>query len=648
VTGPLDRAIRHLRSLQQPSGCWEGEMVWSPIILAQAVIVHRITGRAPDVATRAGMIRHFSVTRTADGAWGLHPEAPGSMFVTTLAYVALRVLGVAADDPLVAPARRWVRAQPNGVRAIPTWGKLWLALLDLYGWEGVSPCLPELWLLPRGVPFHPVRFYCHTRAIYLGMAALYGRRVRADLGSLVHELRRELYAEPWETIEFARHRHDVTPGDVHVRPGAWLRALVALGAAYERVHARALRRRALARCLDAIRGEQRTTRYQALSPVNGLLNCVALWAESPADPDLAPSLEGLEAWRWSDEAEGIRYAGARSHAWDTAFALAALLEHPATAADAAPALRAGHRFLCETQITQEVEGSRDLGRDPALGGWCFSDGAHRWPVSDCTAEALTAVLEVEAIGAISPGDRLPAERVRQAATFVLARQNGDGGFGTYERRRGGAWLEAINPSEMFGACMTERSYVECTASAIRAFATLRRLAPASAPAALDAAIARAVAFLRSTQRADGSVPGFWGINFTYGLFHFVRGLRAAGVPRDDGALVRAATWLTARQRSDGGWGEHYSSCLTGTYVEHAESQPAQTAWALLALLDVLEPDATPIKDGVAWLEAQQRLDGSWPPGAVNGVFFGSAMLHYRLYPAYFPAWALARHAARVE
>ena len=27
-----------------------------------------------------------------------------------------------------------------------------------------------------------------------------------------------------------------------------------------------------------------------------------------------------------------------------------------------------------------------------------------------------------------------------------------------------------------------------------------------------------------------------------------------------------------------------------------------------------------------------------------GVFFGTAMLHYRLYKAYFPAWALGRAA----
>ena len=48
---------------------------------------------------------------------------------------------------------------------------------------------------------------------------------------------------------------------------------------------------------------------------------------------------------------------------------------------------------------------------------------------------------------------------------------------------------------------------------------------------------------------------------------------------------------------------------------------------------------------MAWLVGRQCPDGSWPPEAVNGVFFGSAMLDYRLYRAYFPAWALARYAA---
>ena len=87
------------------------------------------------------------------------------------------------------------------------------------------------------------------------------------------------------------------------------------------------------------------------------------------------------------------------------------------------------------------------------------------------------------------------------------------------------------------------------------------------------------------------------------------------------------------------------SCLTATYVEHPESQAVMTSWALLALLDSVGPRDDSVRRGIAWLCRSQRADGSWPDGAVNGVFFGSAMLSYRLYPLYFPLWALNRYLA---
>jgi lanosterol synthase len=393
--------------------------------------------------------------------------------------------------------------------------------------------------------------------------------------------------------------------------------------------------------------------------VSGLLNCLALFADDPHHPDLAPSLAGLDAWRWEDD-DGVRFAGARSNTWDTAFALEALAAGASSAAcpcttgganpgalpGTADAVRRGYAFLVGAQMTTEIS-SDETARDPIAGGWCFSDGAHRWPVSDCAAEAVSALLAVEAQPALAPpaAERIPRDRLRRAVEFILSRQNADGGFATYERRRAPVWLERLNPSEMFGRCMTEGSYVECTASALVALARVRDAVPSLAGAAVDRAITAGVAFLRRAQRPDGSIPGFWGINFTYAAFHFVRGLLAVGVRPDDPALRQAAAWLVAHQRSGGGWGEHWTGCLTDTYVEHPESQAVMTSWALLALLPLLGRDAEPVRRGIAWLVASQDADGAFPAGAVNGVFFGTAMLDYRLYRVYFPAWALARAEA---
>jgi lanosterol synthase len=642
----LDRAVEHLLELQQDSGCWEGEMVWSTMILSQYVLVRRIVGRPPDADARASIVRHFEATRTPAGTWGLHPESGGYVFTTTLAYVALRLLGLGPDHPLTEPARRWLRSQPGGVLSIPTWGKFWLALIGLYGYEGINPCPPELFLLPRGLPFHPGRYYCHTRYIYLALAYLYGRRFQADLGPIRHELCQELYGSPYETIDFAVHRNDIAATDLHARPGRLLQLASLALAAYERRPVPAVRKRALDHCLDRIRYEQRTSRYQAISPVNGLLNCLALWSHDPRDPDLEPSLRGLESWKWEDATLGRRYAGARSQTWDTAFAMQALLAHPPLARRAAEPLRRAYAYLRAAQQAEELPNYREEQRSPALGGWCFSDGLHRWPVSDCTAEALTAILTMLEVldPQLPPRERIPDECLLQAVEFILLRQNDDGGFGTYEPHRGPRWLEALNPSEMYANCMVEGSYVECTSSALAALAHFRRAYPDAARPKLDRAIGRAVRFLCRKQRPDGSFPGAWGIYCTYGIFHAVKGLRAAGLARGHAVLARCAAWLAGRQRPDGGWGEHYTSCLEERYVEHPQSQVVMTSWALLALLDLVPPDSEPVRRGLAWLREQQLPDGSWPAGAVNGVFFGTAMLDYRLYPSYFAARALARHA----
>lgn len=639
------RALGRLLELQRPDGDWEGEMVWCTMILAQAIIVRTITGRPYTEDEHARIVRQFAYYQDADGAWGMHPESPGYVFFTTLAYVALRLLGLPPETPMLAKARAWLHAQPGGVQGIPSWGKFWLAMLGLYEYRGLNSVPPELFILPEWLPFHPRRYYCHTRLIYLGIAYLFGRRFVAALpGTLRDELRAELYPQPYASIDFAALRHTLAPGDVYVPISPLLRKVYDLLAAYERVHSQALRKKALAACFERIVYEQRTTRYQGISPVNGLLNCLAIFAHDPQHPDLAASLDGAEAWRWEDEPEGIRYVGARSNTWDTAFAVQAMLESPTPVPGAAQSLAQAHEFLKRVQMTEDAPEYQAMWRDTAVGGWCFSNGEHRWPVSDCTAEALSALLGLYEHPDYAIPEPFSEERLQQAVRFILSRQNADGGFGTYERRRAGKLLEVINPSEMFGQCMTELSYLECTASSLAALAHYRKSRADFLDGEIDRAITRALALLRRSQLADGSYPGFWGINYTYAIFHVAKGFRTAGIPASDPALQAAARWLIDKQREDGGWGEHYSSCLEGRYVEHRHSQVVMTSWALLALLDILPPEHPAIAKGFAWLASQQQADGDWPHQGVNGVFFGAAMLDYRLYHSYFPAWALARYA----
>lgn len=72
-----------------------------------------------------------------------------------------------------------------------------------------------------------------------------------------------------------------------------------------------------------------------------------------------------------------------------------------------------------------------------------------------------------------------------------------------------------------------------------------------------------------------------------------------------------------------------------------------TSWAVLALCLLVGAGHGAVQRGALWLALNQSAAGAFPREAVNGVFFGTAMLDYDLYRAYFPAWALAMVAAEI-
>ena len=635
--GPaLKRACARLTSIQNNDGSWEGEMVWCPMLTAQYVLVHHILGRALTPRRRRNVLCSFERTRLEHGVWGLHEHATPHLFVTTLVYIAARLLGISRTDPLVAPARQFLREE--GVPRIPTWGKFWLAALNLYDWRGVAVILPELWNLPRWIPIHPSNWYCHTRLIYMAMAVIYARRFQAPVTSLTESLREELFPQGYAAIDFPSARNLLRTADLYARPGVWLRTGFELARLFERFHDKELRVRTTTAIIERIRWELRISNHTSISPVSGLLNIFALWLNDPDDADCHKALAKLERWIWEDEEDGARVAGARSASWDTGFALQALATAPEFDG-VQNALRRGARFLRRNQITRSFKGYEDAFRADPKGGWCFAGVWHGWPVTDCTAEALLGMLAV-------PDKNPDAALLGDAVRFMLRGQNRDGGFGSYEAQRARIGLEWLNPAEMFGDSMTEHSYVECTGSCLVALSACGERLPQSARREVTHAVTRADTWLRRNQEKDGAWRGVWGIQFIYGTLFGVRGLLAAGASPDDPALRRACQWLRDQQREDGGWGEHHSGCLTGRYVAHRDGHAIQTAWALIALLEAGDSDWLAVSRGVRFLLDTQEEDGAWPKQDMAGVFFRTALLDYVLYRQYFPLHALGLYEQR--
>ncbi len=636
-TVALKRAVQSLISKQQADGSWEGEVVWCPMLPAQYVLMCHITQTSISVERQQAILQQFKTTRLPCKLWGLHEKSEPYLFVTTLVYVAARLLGVEKEDPLLAPALQFIQEQ-GGVVPIPTWGKFWLAMLNLYDWCGINPVLPEAWLLPKWIPAHPGNFYCHTRLIYMPMGFIYGQKFQVTVTPLIEQLRSELYVGNYQQVNFSAARLILRQEEVYNPPTVGLQLIYKLSNLYEQWHHKGWRQKAIAQMVDCIRFELQTTNYTSLSPVSGLLNIIALWLHDPNDADLHKALEQFEGWIWQDQQAGLRITGARSGTWDTGFVIQAL-QAASSHVKVSDSLLRAQQFLATQQIRKTFPNIEDFHRIDPKGGFCFAGVWHGWPVSDCTAEALLALLD-------APPEVISNCSLLDAVEFILRCQNADGGFGSYEHRQIRSTLEWMNPAEMFANSMTEHSYIECTASCLMALRGFRTRYPETMSQQIDTTIQRAGLWLRQQQNPDGSWSGFWGVNFIYGTMFGIQGLLAASNTDNDPAIRKACGWLVSKQRPDGGWGEHFQGCLSNQYIEHSESQVTQTAWAMMALLKADANHWEAITRGASFLADMQLENGEWPQQDWVGVFFHTALLDYTLYRYYFPVWALGMYQSR--
>jgi squalene-hopene/tetraprenyl-beta-curcumene cyclase len=157
------------------------------------------------------------------------------------------------------------------------------------------------------------------------------------------------------------------------------------------------------------------------------------------------------------------------------------------------------------------------------------------------------------------------------------------------------------------------------------------------------AIRRGVDYLIRSQEPDGSWYGRWGVNYVYGTFLALRGLRAAGESDREAHVLRAGEWLRSIQNADGGWGESCASYDKGSY-EGSSSTPSQTAWAVLGLLASGDTTSQSLHKGIEYLVETQRADGNWDEKLSTGTGFPRVFyLSYHYYRISFPLLALAEY-----
>jgi len=641
----MEYALQNLSRLQNASGSWPGDYGGPMFLLPMYIGLCHATKRLPEARKTERIKTYFFNVQRPDGSIGLHAESgEGSMFCTALSYVALRMLGVPAEEPRAAKMRRWIHDNGTPLGAA-SWGKFTLCVLGLYDWDGIHAVPPELWLLPASAPMHPGRLWCHCRQVYLPMAWLYGTRSTVPADPLIEALRGELYDGRWSSIRWEDQRDAVSGADDYRPLTKALRAVNEVMDRAERLPFKPLRKRALAECLKHIQYEDRVTTYIDIGPVNAVLNAFVHHFRGPEGrEELDKKMAANDVYLW-DGHDGMKFQGYNgSELWDTAFAVQAIFASPfATDARFEEMLSKSHAYVRDNQILEDVPAMGEHYRHASKGGWPFSNRAHGWPITDCTSEGFKCALLFEPRG-YEP--EIPLSLLRDSVRLMLSWQNEDGGWATYELQRGGKWLEQLNPSQVFGEIMVDYSYVECTSASVQALIKAKRRFPGEFDAEIDAALKRAEAFLRKAQRPDGSFEGSWAVCFTYGTWFAMCALEALGATPKDGALQRAAQFLLEKQRPDGSWGEAGDTCRERRWIEAKDGQVVQTSWAMLALMKAGCTDAGALERAARFLVSRQETDGSWAREPLVGVFNKTCLINYDNYRHYFPLWALAEWAKR--
>jgi len=620
----IRRATEAILARQHADGHWVFELEADCTIPGQYVLLQHYLGDeiAPPLAAKIGV--YLRRIQGAHGGWPLFQDGPFDISASVVGYFALKMIGDAPDAEHMRRAREAILAH-GGAGASNVFTRFLLALYGVVSW-GAVPVMPvEIMLLPRWSPFHLAKISYWSRTSIAPMLVLQALKPKARNAS--HVGLDELFLEASQTLG--------PPRKAPHQKASWFllfRAIDILLRAAEPLFPKRLRQRAIDKAVAFI-----TARLNGEDGIGAIF------------PPMAYSLMMFDALGYSRDhphcvisraaidkllvvkADEAYCQPCVSPIWDTGLVCHTLLE---VGGDAATERAA--RGLCwlEPRQVLDLEGDWAEWRPGVRpGGWAFQYANAYYPDVDDTAVVVMAMDRADGLTK-EPRYRNANARARE---WIIGMQSKNGGWGAFDADNDYQYLNNI-PFADHGALLdppTEDVSARCVSM----------LAQIGDRVDSCPALARAVDYLRQTQRADGSWYGRWGMNYIYGTWSVLCALNAIGADPKSAEMRKAAAWLTAIQNSDGGWGEDGASYkLDYKDYEPAPSTASQTAWALLGLMATGDIDNPAVARGLDYLARNQGEDGLWPEARYTATGFPRVFyLRYHGYAKFFPLWALARY-----
>jgi len=637
VTNPdaIDDAIRRSQAWflgqQHAEGYWVAELEADTTLTSEYLMLRRFLDRVdPEREDKA--VRYLKVMQLPDGGWPIYYGGPSEISASVKAYFALKLSGVSADEPFMIRAKERILAM-GGVVQANVFTKIALALFDQYDWEGVPHMPVEIMLLPKKFYFSIYAISYWSRAVLIPLLIIFAHRPVCRIPSeqgvdeLYHIPRKDI--RYWKYPPFNKDQDWFTPHNLFVILDAVLKV-------YDHMPMRMLREKALHKAtvwmLEHIKGTGGLGAiYPAMANSIMALQCLGYDADDPLVVKALREIEELEVYD-SVQVDDQRLPTLHlqpcfSPVWDTALLVNALIESGMPQDH--PALQNAGDYLISRQSMKV--GDWIISSPTAKpGGWYFQFENELYPDVDDSAVVLMALAKLK-----MPKTAEHQESVRRGMDWVVAMQGSDGGWGAYDKDNNRVVFNYIpfadhralldpSTSDLAGRCLEMLGMLGYDHS--------------------HPAVAPALAFLKKEQESDGSWYGRWGVNYIYGTWSVLAGLRSIGEDLSSPYIRRAVSWLESKQNPDGGWGESCLSYADAEYSGKGESTPSQTAWALMGLMSAGMADSFSVARGVQFLLRHQMKDGAWEEICHTGTGFPRVFyLRYHWYCQYFPLWALSMY-----
>jgi len=621
VKTALKRSQDYLLSAQKPEGYWVGELMVDSTLVSDMVAYHHWDGSV-DKEWERKAINHIFSLQLPDGGWNIYHGGPSEVNATIKAYLALKLAGVPVTDPRMLKARE-VALHFGGVPRMNTFSKLYLALIGLFPWEYVPTIPCEVLLL--GKWFH-VNFWDMSnwsRGMIVPLAIINHfkptREVRVTLD--------ELYPE-------GIHERDLAlapdPEKISLRNFfLWLDRLHKLAEWFAEHGIHPFRRLALKKCEQwMVERFEGSDGLAAIFPA--MLNSVIALKVLGYQPD-HPILkrEWAELKRLQHETgDSVRIEPCFSPVWDSAIVLMCLAESGVSADH--PKMKRAAEWLMEKEIRFRGDWHHKNPAKVEPSGWVFEYN-NKWnPDVDDTAMVLLALRHV-------PTDN-PQKRdecFRRGLRWMMTFQCRDGGWAAFDKDCTKNILEKVPFADHNAMLDPECADITARILELLGYERWSRSHPQ---------IEAALKFLREQQEADGSWYGRWGVNYIYGTWQTLRGIRALNWDMNEEWLQRARKWLESVQHEDGGWGERCNTYDDPVFKGQGPSTATQTAWAVMGLCAFDDPENPALKHGLDYLARTQNPDGSWTEHETTGTGFPKVFyLKYDMYRNAWPLLALATY-----